>query len=784
MPTPNITNYALQYDNVVFDAIASSSMDLFITEGDQGDSDFIDPALTASQIGALRAAGRLVVGYVDTAVTDALRPYWQEEWTDTGNNGRDEDDLNHVSEVHAPAWLKDRPTNGFGVLVKFWDSAWQKIVIDQVKELKALGYSGVFLDDVAAYDDTFTEAERKTEQGKAAIGQNAFLMMQLVGAVREAVGPDFVIVANADPFMTTYTQYIPPSPEVTDAREAYFAAVDAYLLENPKSGDVTAAGINLPTGSPLLILQSLSPPRMAEAEAVRRGALYVAPDGKYDSLGRSPYPSTSSADILTGGDGPNRILGLPGDDRIDGGKGGDQLIGGTGADEMTGGTGDDLYEVDNVGDQVVEAASEGRDLVQSTISFTLGTNVENLTLIGVGATAAAGNTLANVLTGNGNSNLLNGAAGADTMAGGLGHDTYVVDQTGDKVMEAENAGVDTVQSSISFTLGANVENLTLTGIGTISATGNSLANVLSGNSNSNLLNGGLGADVMNGGLGHDTYVADNAGDKAVEAASAGTDTVHSSVGFTLGANVENLTLTGIGVINGTGNALANVLTGNGNSNRLDGGAGADTMTGGLGHDVYVVDNAGDKATEAANAGVDRVESSVTFTLGANVENLVLTGAAAVNGTGNTLANAITGNGAANLLKGEAGNDTIDGGGGGDRIHGGLGDDVLRGGAGADGFFFDTAPGPGNVDRLADFSVADDNIHLSRAVFAGIAANGPLAAGAFHAGTAAADAADRILYDSATGRIFYDADGSGAAAAILFATVTPGTALTNLDFVAY
>eukprot|EP01031_Cornospumella_fuschlensis_P053647 gene53647-biopygen14787 len=184
------------------------------------------------------------------------------------------------------------------------------------------------------------------------------------------------------------------------------------------------------------------------------------------------------------------------------------------------------------------------------------------------------------------------------MFGGSGNDVYEVDDIGDVVTEDTLPGTDLVNASITYTLTANVENLTLTGVAHISATGNDLNNVLTGNSGNNTLkggnghdtlNGGTGQDSMEGGSGNDTYFV-TAGDTVVEAVNGGTDTVNSGVTHTLAANVENLNLTGAGNINGTGNALSNTIVGTAGNNTLDGAAGADTLRGGAGNDTYVVDN--------------------------------------------------------------------------------------------------------------------------------------------------------------------------------------------------
>ena len=312
-------------------------------------------------------------------------------------------------------------------------------------------------------------------------------------------------------------------------------------------------------------------------------------------------------------------------------------------------------------------------------------------------------------------------AGGDNLDGGEGNDVFVIGMTGVRVLERNQDGEDTVRSSINYELGTNLERLVLVGkaregLGNLSdnvITGNGFANTLFGGSGDDTLAGGVGGDEMAGNRGSDVFVVDSTGDKVIEQADQGFDTVRSSVTHTLRANVEALQLTGGEAIDGSGNGEANVVSGNAAANRLegrggadtltgrdgddrlDGGIGADQMSGGLGDDIYIVDKSSDQVLEARDHGVDTVESSVAFVLGANVENLVLTGINGVSATGNGQDNTIHGNDGAN------------------RIGGGLGGDQLFGGAGGDTFTYEVVRDSDalRTDFLADFA-AEDRLDLS------------------------------------------------------------------------
>jgi trimeric autotransporter adhesin len=394
---------------------------------------------------------------------------------------------------------------------------------------------------------------------------------------------------------------------------------------------------------------------------------------------------TGAANINGTGNGLNNT--------VTGNSGNNVLDGAGGTDKLIGGLGDDTYIVNQTtGLTITEAASAGTDTVVSSVAYILGANVENLTLAGNAAINATGNTLNNLINGNTADNILSGGTGADTLRGGAGNDSYIVDNVGDIVTELSGEGTDYVQSSISWTLSANVENLTLSGVASINGTGNDLNNMITGTAGNNILDGGLSDDTLIGGLGNDTYIVDSVGDVVTELAGQGTDLVKSSVSWILGPDVENLTLTGTANINGTGNGLNNTVTGNSGNNVLDGAGGTDKLIGGLGDDTYIVNQStGLTITEAVSAGTDTVVSSVAHVLGTNLENLTLVGNAAINATGNTLNNTLIGNSAANTLNGGAGNDTL---------IGGLGNDTLSGGTGNDTFYFETGFGK---DTITDFS---------------------------------------------------------------------------------
>ncbi|MDQ6433697.1 calcium-binding protein [Mesorhizobium sp. LHD-90] len=390
------------------------------------------------------------------------------------------------------------------------------------------------------------------------------------------------------------------------------------------------------------------------------------------------------------------------------------------------------------------------------------------------------------LTGRAADDTLIGGEGADVMRGGGGDDTYWVDNVGDVVTEFDGEGGDTVLTSVSYALAqtAAVEVFATTDARATTAidlTGNQYAQTIQGNAGQNTIKGGGPggqADELVGLSGNDRYIVYNAGDLIFETATEGTaDRVLAGVSYKLGAGVhiEMLTTTsgsGTAAIDLTGNEMKQEIIGNAGNNILhDGGKGAsDVMRGLSGNDTYRVFNSEDVIVETASQGTaDRVIAAVDYRLGKGVHVEMLT----TNGSTGTTAIDLSGNEIGQEITGNAGVNFIDGGGG---------KDTLRGGSGQDFFVFSTALGAGNVDTIVDYSTAADTIQLVDTVFAALP-DGPLATAAFRANMTglAADASDRIVYETDTGRLYYDPDGTGAAARIHFATLTGGLALTHADF---
>ncbi|HBX53801.1 MAG TPA: heme peroxidase [Pseudomonas sp.] len=343
------------------------------------------------------------------------------------------------------------------------------------------------------------------------------------------------------------------------------------------------------------------------------------------TAGNDVLNGTALDDIIQGLDGNDRLNGLAGNDILDGGAGNDTLIGGSGNDSMSGGVGNDMYEVTEADDAVAELVGQGSDTVWTSLSsYTLGTNVENLMFGGSGNFTGTGNALSNTIQGSVGNDRLSGLVGNDTLTGGAGNDTLI---------------------------------------------------------------GGSGNDSMSGGVGNDMYEVTDASDQVIEGAGQGTDTVWTSLSsYTLTANVENLMYGASGNFTGTGNALSNIIQGGVGNDRLSGlagndtlvggagndtligGSGNDSMSGGVGNDTYEVTDADDQVVEGAGQGTDTVWTSLSsYTLTANVENLMFGGSGNFTGTGNALNNTI---------QGGTGNDTLTGGAGNDTLTGGLGNDIL------------------------------------------------------------------------------------------------------------
>jgi Ca2+-binding RTX toxin-like protein len=484
--------------------------------------------------------------------------------------------------------------------------------------------------------------------------------------------------------------------------------------------------------------------------------------------------SNTSGDNITGTTGANTFSGQGGDDVLNGNGGNDILLGGAGDDRLIGGGGADSLQG---GAGVSDTADYSDSAIAVVVNLSTGTgsggDAQGDTLTGI--ERLIGSAGEDVFIGSAGDNIMMGAAGADTMVGGGGTDTveYSTSASG-VVVDLQNgtgSGGDAEGDSLTGFTNAigSAFNDRLIGIGTgilDGQSGNDIlsgASILNGGAGNDSLLGGAAAETLNGGADSDTvsYAASSAGVTVDLGLSGPQISTGDASGDTL-TDIENL----------TGSLFSDSLIGNGGNNILnDGGAGgSDVLIGGGGNDIYSVYNAGAVIVELGGEGADRVSAGVNYVLASGVSAEYLNTTSlhatyAVNLTGNEIAQVVRGNDGANVLDGAGGND------------------VLFGMGGADTFSFSTALGAGNVDRIADFSVADDQIQLDSAIFTALGI-GVLDASAFKDNfLAPRDADDRIFYNSNTGSLFYDADGSGNAfAAVKFGTLTPGLAITAADFI--
>ena len=526
-------------------------------------------------------------------------------------------------------------------------------------------------------------------------------------------------------------------------------------------------------------------------------------------------------DVVTGNSQNNSISGGSGNDTLAGLAGTDTLDGGVGNDNLIGGAGDDTYVVDSSTDTITEVAGGGVDNIQSSVTFTIApfANVENLSLTASSNINATGNAAVNVLSGNTGNNILDGAAGNDsingglgndwligglgndTMTGGVGNDAYFVDAAGDVIIESflDNTpdqktfwmgqNNDVVIASVSYTLtaGAAVDDMMAVGPGTgastnaaINLTGNELAQGLIGNDAANILTGNDGDDGLVGMGGNDVLIGGAGNDYFF--GGAGNDTMNGGTGndaffFNFGSYAA-------------GNFLSQpyslLLTGG--NDTIDGGEGSEDtiiLIGSLSDYTLTKVSATDyKISVKTTLSGPTVAETATFK---NVERLGFTSSlddVDKNKVSFTLLSSLPIASPFNdTLTGGNGNDTIDGGAGNDSINGGAGNDWLMGGLGNDYFVFNTTLGVNNIDTLIDFTSKSDVIQLSRSIFTEVGSVGPLSRNAFYASANASmgnDADDRIIYNTTTRAIYYDADGSGSVEAVQFAIV--GTPLPpNISF---
>lgn len=328
----------------------------------------------------------------------------------------------------------------------------------------------------------------------------------------------------------------------------------------------------------------------------------------YGGDGEDSLSGGEGADYLNGADGNDILSGDGGDDVLDGGAGVDELYGGEGNDDLDGGDDDDYLQGDEGDDSL--NGGWGNDILNagSGNDTLIGADGDDVLVADEGDDTLMGGEGTDSLFGDRGNDFLSGGEGTDNLFGGDGNDLYLVDNVEDLIEEREDEGIDTVQSSVNWTLSDHVENIVLLG-DALEAMGNNLSNQLTGNELNNILDGAGGADTLIGGAGDDTYIVDNVEDVTTEAEGEGADTVMSSVDYSLADFIENLELTGT-ALSAVGNSLDNTLQGNDQNNTLEGLDGDDTLSGGLGNDYLDGGIGNDRIVFNAGDGNDFVKKAI------------------------------------------------------------------------------------------------------------------------------------------------------------------------------
>lgn len=479
-----------------------------------------------------------------------------------------------------------------------------------------------------------------------------------------------------------------------------------------------------------LLINLLANPSGTNAGSISRAASALA-----DSL-----VGGAAADLINAGGGSDVVYGVTGNDSIDGGAGKDLIFGGSGDDRLLGATGDDLV-FGGTGDDVI-VGGDGNDLLSGD----------------VGRDQIDGGNDADILSGGADNDTISGGSGDDTLAGDFG---------------AGGAS------------GISGDDLLFGGAGN---------DILDGGAGRDFLDGGAGNDLIDGGLGVDTAIFSGTASATVNLTVLtsqntgygldrlrGIENISSGFGndWLSGNDGANVLRSGLGCDTLFGGAGADYLFGGGGRDILDGGAGNDLIDGGLGVDTAIFCSSASATVNLAvltpqntGYGLDQLRDIENITSGIGNDWL----------SGNDGANVLRSGDGRDTLFGGAGDDVLFGGAGRDVIRGGAGADTLIGGGGADSFVFADTLGASNVDTLQDFTHGVDRILLENSVLSGLV-EGVLSASAFVANSfgLATDSLDRIIYETDTGRLYYDPDGTGGRGQVLFAVISPGLTISNSDF---